>query len=154
LKSRSNQSFIKSSSLSELESSLSLKKKKEVFRSFWSPLQTSLSSSHQVFLNWNQVFRRRNKSLQSKIFTPSLSFVISWFVKDQLTYDSTLESSLSLKKLKVFLSWSLRSKSFIPSLSIKSVNEFNWLRLYGVCKSFFEEVFLICRKSKSFVNHT
>merc|ERR1712051_220981 len=61
--------------------SLSLKIKEVFHLCFWSHLHVSLSSSHQVFLNWNCSLSLQRKpslselSLQSKSFsTPSLSF--------------------------------------------------------------------------------
>jgi len=106
LKSPSSQSFIKSLSLSELESSLSLKKK-EVFLSFWSPLQASLSSSHQVF-RW-----RKKKSFY--VFEVPFKPVFHQVIKSFWTgIKSFVEEKRSLSNYLKFPS----NKSFIKSSSL------------------------------------
>jgi len=68
---------------------------KDIFLCFWSPLKASLSSS-QVFQNWNQVFRWRKRIISKFLKSPSNQS----FIKSSSL--SELESSLSLKKKKVF----------------------------------------------------
>merc|ERR1711956_83038 len=96
--------------------SLSLKKKEVFHLCFRSHLLVSLSSSHQVFLNWNRSLSLKRKPSLSELsphFKASLSAHQVFLSEEN---HQSLSMSLSLKKPSlspIFFFWKKKSKSFV-----------------------------------------